>query len=166
MAKGKNHIHKYHRVQMAGQLVWACALPNCSHHTPKHYEANVPGKFTICWKCGEQAIMGSAQLKMDQPICELCLFGQTGTLADVLPKHDPNPISPINPSEILFEEKLRKSGLDPKEFRKNMLILNPNLGNSNSNDEISEAQRREASRDKTADDITIIEPEIKDDTTK
>lgn len=70
--KSKRHIHKYYRVEVNGEKLWACGLPNCYHHMPRHYEGLLPGKFSICWKCGEVTTLDDRTLHMDKPLCEEC----------------------------------------------------------------------------------------------
>jgi len=69
----KKHIHKYHKVKVNGVEVWACALPDCNHHMPKHYESTIPGKGFICWSCGEMGIFDSTNMMMLRPHCFNCL---------------------------------------------------------------------------------------------
>lgn len=57
---------------MAGEMLWACALPTCHHHMPKHYENSIPGKASLCWGCGEQMTLDLENMKLDQPICFTC----------------------------------------------------------------------------------------------
>jgi len=75
--KAKRHIHKYRKINLAFQKVWACALPDCAHHMPKHMEEMVEGKFSLCWQCNEQMVLGPDNMKMDMPICLDC---QNGTV--------------------------------------------------------------------------------------
>jgi hypothetical protein len=68
----KKHIHKYYKVDVNFNLVWACALPDCNHHMPKHYENMMPGKATICWDCGEITVLDPINMKLTKPICPDC----------------------------------------------------------------------------------------------
>ena len=72
MATSKRHPHKYHKIQLSFGKVWACALPECSHYMPLHMTELVVGKFSICWKCGEQFVLEPHHLKLDKPICNDC----------------------------------------------------------------------------------------------
>lgn len=70
--KAKRHTHKYYRVTIAGQSVWACALSDCNHYMPKHMENLVPGKGSICWECGEPMILDPNNMGEDKPRCKDC----------------------------------------------------------------------------------------------
>lgn len=83
ISKSKRHAHKYHKVRIAGDDVWACALPECSHYMPKHMEAIIPGKSTICWKCGEKTVMDSRTMAMDKPLCVDCDPKAIGSIDDI-----------------------------------------------------------------------------------
>ena len=93
--KAKRHIHKYHRVNLGiSQKVWACALSDCNHYMPQVMNDMVPGKQSLCWKCGEMMKLDFDNMKMDEPICFNCLhpelieetemFGQTDIMANFL----------------------------------------------------------------------------------
>lgn len=70
--KAKRHTHKYYKVPIAGQTVWACALPDCNHYMPKHMENLVPGKGSICWSCGDSFVLNPVNMKNDHPKCDDC----------------------------------------------------------------------------------------------
>lgn len=70
--KGKRHIHKYYHADVLGGKIWACGLPLCNHHMPPHYDGLLPGKASICWKCGETMVLDSISMTMDKPICPDC----------------------------------------------------------------------------------------------
>lgn len=79
--KSKRHIHKYYRALMNGDMLWTCALPDCMHHMPKHYEQGVFGKGFYCWDCGEMSQLRKEHLALepkfflkddDQPIRPIC----------------------------------------------------------------------------------------------
>lgn len=70
--KAKRHTHKYHKIEIAYQKVWACALPTCNHYMPKHMEAMVPGKASLCWECGEEIILTPQNMQSDKPVCDDC----------------------------------------------------------------------------------------------
>jgi hypothetical protein len=59
--KSKRHTHKYYRV---GEL-WTCALPDCLHHMPKHYEPMLLNKGFYCWSCGEINQLREEHLKLN-----------------------------------------------------------------------------------------------------
>lgn len=75
MSKARRHTHKYHHVDTPYGKLWSCALPDCNHHMPAHYEATLPGKYSICWQCGEKFILNPENMKQDKPICENCKLG-------------------------------------------------------------------------------------------
>lgn len=68
----KKHTHKYHKVSLNGQDVWACALPDCTHYMPKHMEFAVIGKKSICWSCDLEFILTGALMNQDNPKCRDC----------------------------------------------------------------------------------------------
>lgn len=73
MARSKRHVHKYHKVMVANQYVWACALPDCTHYMPKHMENMIPGKYSICWNCGETFLLDTVNMRTDKPYCPDCM---------------------------------------------------------------------------------------------
>lgn len=131
MARSK-HTHKYQKVKLGDYMLWSCALPDCMHFMPKHFENLIPGKASYCWKCEESMIMGAAQLRMNKPLCDDCLMGRAGTLADILPEvptiediHNEE-IDSIIPSEISIEEKFKKLGIDGEGLKRmSNLMANP-----------------------------------------
>ena len=77
MARAKSHKgnHKYHRIPINGEKLWACALPQCSHYMGKHIESMMLGRGTICWSCGTDMLLDEDNLKkdsLDRPICIGC----------------------------------------------------------------------------------------------
>jgi hypothetical protein len=72
MARGKKHIHKYHRLQLQFDKLWVCARPDCTHYMPKHMEQMLIGKASICWSCGGDLILDAETMKLDRPICFAC----------------------------------------------------------------------------------------------
>lgn len=68
----KKHVHKYHKVVINGDKLWACALPDCTHYQPKHIERMVIGKKSICWQCEEQFTLNAANMLRDLPLCDDC----------------------------------------------------------------------------------------------
>jgi len=71
--KSKRHTHKYHKVLVAGDPVWACALPDCSHYMPNHMSELVPGRASLCWNCGEKFILDNTNMReTNQPTCINC----------------------------------------------------------------------------------------------
>ena len=81
------HIHKYHKVKVNGVTVWACALPECNHHMPKHYEEMIPGKASICWDCANDMVMDETSLTEIQSICVSCRMKKEGIDTDGLLAH-------------------------------------------------------------------------------
>lgn len=71
--KAKRHTHKYHQIQIANTWVWACALPNCNHYMPKHMEAMVPGKNSVCWMCLKDFVLDEKTMEIQKPFCKSCL---------------------------------------------------------------------------------------------
>jgi hypothetical protein len=71
----KSHTHKYYKAQLPYGEVWACALPDCNHHMPQHYESLMNGKRSICWGCNEPMLLHAGNLDMKQPICDTCKLG-------------------------------------------------------------------------------------------
>ena len=63
--KSKRHIHKYYRAMLNGDMLWTCALPDCMHHMPKHYENAVLNKAFYCWECGEISQLRKEHLALD-----------------------------------------------------------------------------------------------------
>lgn len=68
----KKHIHKYHKVNIGYTKVWACALPNCSHHMPHNMEDLVIGKSSFCWECNNPIVLDEINMQVDKPICRVC----------------------------------------------------------------------------------------------
>lgn len=89
------HIHKLKRLKFkSGNIIFFCALPDCSHKTNI---ALALGKRSICWRCGEPFIMNEYSLRLAKPHCDNChkpknqteiilnsaaLGGKTDTLID------------------------------------------------------------------------------------
>ena len=85
----RKHPHKYYRLELnPGQVVWACALPDCSHYMPVHLERSVLGKNFICWNCDKVSQIKPQHIKFDReyfseldknetihPICTNCVLG-------------------------------------------------------------------------------------------
>lgn len=104
-SKNKKHTHKYYKMKSNASTVgylWACALPNCSHHMPEHYVNGLLGKNTICWKCGENTTMDARTMEMDKPLCNDC---------------DPNAIATESIEDAFqsIQELLGKAGDKPNE---------------------------------------------------
>lgn len=74
----KNHVHKYHYIPIGRKpnqtFVYACALPDCTHHIPAHQQKLVIGKKSICWECEKQMIMSKDifRRKTRKPRCWEC----------------------------------------------------------------------------------------------
>ena len=83
------HVHKYHHIDMSyGTKLWACALPTCNHHMPKHIENSLIGKFSICWNCAKNFILDTENMKLDKPICYDCANPKTEVLLDLADKFE------------------------------------------------------------------------------
>ena len=66
-----NHIHKYKKVKIGRNkdyVVWQCQL-NCSHYQRQEF---LPGKITICWRCGKEFELTKALIKA-KPTCRGCI---------------------------------------------------------------------------------------------
>jgi hypothetical protein len=51
----QKHVHKYFRKRIGKDyIVYACALPDCSHYL---HESHIVGKRTVCWVCGRITIV-------------------------------------------------------------------------------------------------------------
>jgi hypothetical protein len=70
--KAKRHIHKYCQVFFYSTPVWACALEDCNHYMPDHMKDLVPGKASLCWKCGEKFNLNAANMRDRKPLCADC----------------------------------------------------------------------------------------------
>ena len=76
MAKGsKSHTHRYHKIEIAGNMLFACALGNCTHYMPKHLENLLVGKDSHCWNCDKVFQLGFENLKQEKPTCPTCHLG-------------------------------------------------------------------------------------------
>lgn len=71
MAPAK-HVHKYHKITTKHRILWACAAPKCSHYMPADLTETLPGKASICWKCGSEFILDDDNMKNNKPICADC----------------------------------------------------------------------------------------------
>ncbi len=80
--KAKRHTHKYYRADLGFGKVWACALPECTHHMPEHYAALMNGKYSLCWECGERMVLDPMAMEMERPICLNCRAGGLGEALD------------------------------------------------------------------------------------
>jgi len=74
--KNKYHVHKYHRRPLGSpdKLVWACALPECTHYQPKHLESMVEGRTSLCNQCGSEFILNEDNMREKNPRCDDCRF--------------------------------------------------------------------------------------------
>ncbi len=79
--KAKRHVHKYRKVSTGFGLVWACALPDCSHYMPQVMTELISGKFSICWGCRETFVLTPENMKDDFPRCDDCKGGNAVTEA-------------------------------------------------------------------------------------
>ncbi len=72
-SKNRKHVHKYRQVEISGDKVWACGLPECHHYMPHHMRNLIPGKASICWECGESFVLDARALALDMPVCINCI---------------------------------------------------------------------------------------------
>lgn len=65
------HVHKYFRRKMGkGYIVYACALPDCTHYIR---EDLVVGKKTVCWVCQRVTIVyRDSNGILARPHCKSC----------------------------------------------------------------------------------------------
>lgn len=47
-------------------------MADCNHYMPKHLEATVEGKNSICWGCGEEFPLDADSMLEDKPRCLKC----------------------------------------------------------------------------------------------
>ncbi len=88
MGQSKKHTHKYHRIPINGNNLWACALPDCNHYMPKSIEKMVEGKNSYCFSCSNIFILDSEAMKRDKPLCFDCANPRliNADLMDILSK--------------------------------------------------------------------------------
>jgi len=64
------HVHKFKRLKYkSGNIIFFCALPDCS------FKTNISlalGKRSLCWRCGEPFIMNEYSLRLSKPHCDGC----------------------------------------------------------------------------------------------
>lgn len=71
---GRKHAHKYGRkaIYSGRTIVWACHWPGCSHYMPVGtLDGMLLNKFSFCWECGKQFVLGTESLKHDHPCCSM-----------------------------------------------------------------------------------------------
>lgn len=68
----KKHIHKYMRQALRHITVWRCALPQCSHFMPPHFNDLIIGRASICWSCGNTFTLDESAMADDMPTCINC----------------------------------------------------------------------------------------------
>ncbi len=91
MASGKGvarHIHMYHYINIGYGMVWACALPDCTHFMPLAYKGirtdpRVIGKKSICWECRDTFHITEDTLSEDKVRCIECTAGVKKTKISV-----------------------------------------------------------------------------------
>lgn len=72
----QKHTHKYilrnFGTKEKPRKLYACSLSNCSHFMPTI--AQVIGKETVCWQCGEKTIvdLNMIRQKIKKPRCYKC----------------------------------------------------------------------------------------------
>lgn len=72
----KRHTHKYYKAygdSTKKSFLWTCALPDCTHHMPKHYEKSIHGKLSLCYSCESDIVLDPIRLDMDKPLCDECM---------------------------------------------------------------------------------------------
>ncbi len=75
------HTHKYYKTDATG--LWACALRDCTHYLPSNVADSIINKSSLCWECGERMDMDEIVIKINKPICHVCLDkSQSNTLFD------------------------------------------------------------------------------------
>lgn len=84
MSKARRHVHKYRHVSLSYGRVWACGFPDCSHYMPAHLDEMMPGKYSICWSCGERFIFDEDNMKNDFPVCNDCSGAESEKLAKLI----------------------------------------------------------------------------------
>lgn len=64
--KKPEHIHKYMRVELGdkGFTVFKCMWPNCKHYLRTEL---VVGRASVCWKCGDEMILNTANMVNKKP---------------------------------------------------------------------------------------------------
>ena len=88
MAKGRKHIHKYHRIASGSYHVWACAFPDCNHFMPVNMAAMIPGKASVCYACFKQFILDDENMSYavrennGEGICNVCISKLQGTYVE------------------------------------------------------------------------------------
>lgn len=101
------HVHKYHHIDIGyGTKLWACALPTCNHHMPKHLENSVIGKFSICWNCSKNFILDTENMKDDKPICFECKHPAIEKVLNITDKF--NNVNTTEDEKDSLEHKLMK----------------------------------------------------------
>jgi DNA-directed RNA polymerase subunit RPC12/RpoP len=68
----KNHIHKYHHIDITYAKVWACALGDCTHYMPAHLNSLMTGKKSHCWECNKEFFLDEENMKNPEPVCMAC----------------------------------------------------------------------------------------------
>lgn len=86
-SKNRKHVHKYRKVEISGDMIWACGAPECQHHMPHHMRNLIPGKKSICWSCGNEMILDERAMKLDMPICVECALGEANEVVDEVLSH-------------------------------------------------------------------------------
>ena len=80
----KAHTHKYILRNIGKRdkprLVYACALPDCSHFMPTMEQ--VKGKESICWQCDKKMVMDNETIRKrrKKPRCINCIAISKGKI--------------------------------------------------------------------------------------
>jgi hypothetical protein len=78
----QKHIHKYIRIRDDRVTLWKCADPHCKWFMYKKQEIAILGNASFCWNCGEEFVMGYANLEEDLPMCLVCRTPDASRLLD------------------------------------------------------------------------------------
>ena len=86
------HVHKYFKRKMGKDyVVYACALPDCSHYISADL---IVGKKTICWVCGRVTIVyRDSNGVLARPHCKGCTKRKT--------ENEPIDLPPLMIPEII-----------------------------------------------------------------
>lgn len=74
------HVHKYKKVKLGkgkDYVVYACALPDCTHYLPSDL---IVGKQSLCWRCGDKFIINERNRNLKKPHCRNCTASKTGKI--------------------------------------------------------------------------------------
>lgn len=80
--KSDHEVHKYYRTEFSnsGTTIYRCGLPGCPHFV---YEPLVIGRFSVCWRCGNDFIINKKTIRNRKLHCEECTKGKEQVRKDV-----------------------------------------------------------------------------------